>query len=259
MTPYFSRGEISLYCGDVRELLPALKPEPFDLAMADPPYGETSLEWDRWPRGWVATVAAALKPSGTMWCFGSMRMLLERGGELREAGLQFVQDVVWEKQNGSGFVNDRFRRVHECACQFRLEGSRWEDVFKSPVMTMDAKKRSVSRRVSPPHMGKVRNASYSTDDAGPRLMRSVLKIANCQGYAENETQKPVGIVSPLIEYACPPGGRMLVPFVGSGTDLEIAFLRGIAAVGFETRESQCEVAVKRISALLDLRPAKAVG
>lgn len=36
-----------------------------DLIVTDPPYGETSLEWDRWPAHWP-TFARSLAPA--MWC-----------------------------------------------------------------------------------------------------------------------------------------------------------------------------------------------
>ena len=54
MKPYYADEQVTLYCGDFRELMPgvlAIHGEP-DLVLTDPPYGETSLAWDRWPDGW---------------------------------------------------------------------------------------------------------------------------------------------------------------------------------------------------------------
>src|ERR1051326_7486412 len=74
--PYYSDETVQLFYGDYRELLPILLADhSFDLVVADPPYGETSLDWDRWPDGWPAAM-----PGRSMWCFGSMRMFLERRG-----------------------------------------------------------------------------------------------------------------------------------------------------------------------------------
>jgi site-specific DNA-methyltransferase (adenine-specific) len=47
-----------------------------------------------------------------------MRFLAPLFGEFAEHGFKYSQDVVWEKQNGTGFHNDRFRRVHEHAVMF---------------------------------------------------------------------------------------------------------------------------------------------
>jgi len=82
-------------------------------------------------------------------------------------------------------------------------------------------------------------------DGGPRLMRSVIQVRSSHGYAENETQKPVGILTPLIEYGCPPGGLVLDPFMGSGSTLIAARDSGRRAIGIDIREDQCEIAARR--------------
>ena len=66
--PYYRSpdGQVELYLGDMREVLPALNLQA-DLVVADPPYQSTSLDWDRWPDGWP-TLAATVASS--MWCFG---------------------------------------------------------------------------------------------------------------------------------------------------------------------------------------------
>ena len=56
--PYWQDERCSLYVGDCREVLPALGVTA-DLVLADPPYGETSLPWDRWPDGWLEAARCA--------------------------------------------------------------------------------------------------------------------------------------------------------------------------------------------------------
>src|SRR5580700_1197521 len=104
--PYWTDGTVTLYLGDCRELLPELGRA--DCIVADPPYGETSLAWDRWPEGWLDTAAAATR---SLWCFGSLRMYLKHSAEF--ADWKLSQDLIWEKHNGSGAATDRFKRVHE--------------------------------------------------------------------------------------------------------------------------------------------------
>jgi site-specific DNA-methyltransferase (adenine-specific) len=233
MRPYFEADGIVLYHGDCREFVPP----PCAMTLADPPYGQTSLEWDRWPDGWVRGVSG-----DSLWCFGSLRMFMEHAAEFD--GWKLAQDLVWEKQNGSSFHADRFRRVHEQPAQFYR--GEWGNVYKAVVTTADATRRQVRRKHRPPHMGHIEASSYESHDGGPRMMRSVIYAPNCHGFAEHPTQKPFEILQPLIEYSCPAGERVYVPFAGSGSELEAARLLGRFAVGVEIREQYCETAAKRL-------------
>ena len=244
--PYHTDEWVTLYHGDYRDVLPTLG-QIFDLIVADPPYGETSLDWDRWPKGWPTSMTSYAK---SMWCFGSMRMFLDRGSEF--AGWKFSQDLVWEKQNGSGFHADRYKRVHEHAVHW-YRGD-WADVYHWAQTTPDATARVTRRKTRPTHMGQIEKSAYESHDGGPRLARSVIYCPNMHGRAINETEKPVPVVESLISYACPPGGIVLDPFAGSSSSLVAAKLSGRRAVGIELRETQCEAAARRLSQdVLDFR------
>ncbi|CAN7593140.1 site-specific DNA-methyltransferase [Pseudorhodoferax sp. LjRoot39] len=238
LTPYYQDSAVTLYCGDAMNLLEHLPRA--DAVITDPPYGETSLEWDTWPAGWPA-LARHVAPQ--MWCFGSMRMFMDKGADL--AGWKLAQDIVWEKHNGSGAANDRFRRVHELALHF-YQGD-WKPLYKQPQFTNDATARSVRRKARPPHWGDIGGATYVSEDGGPRRMRSVIYARSCHGFAVNETQKPEEIVQPLVEFSVPPGGLLIDCFAGSGTTLAVARKTGRRAIGIEKRESQCALIAERLS------------
>jgi site-specific DNA-methyltransferase (adenine-specific) len=72
--------------GDCRTDLQPLGP--FDMLFGDPPYGDTSLAWDRRCEGWIEAAAGMLKPAGSMWVFGSMRFFQDVGPRFRGAGWQ---------------------------------------------------------------------------------------------------------------------------------------------------------------------------
>lgn len=245
MRPYFDGGDVMIYHGDCREIVPSLEVQA-DCIIADPPYAQTSLEWDQWPDEWPS----AMVSSASLWCFGSLRMFLRRAADFDAAGWQLSQDIVWEKHNGSAFHTDRFRRVHEQVAHF-YRGP-WSSVYKSVPVTHDATARAVRRKMRPNHMGNIGDHAYESHDGGPRQMRSVIYARSMHGRAENETQKPEGIVAPLVEYACPPGGLLVSPFMGSGTDLGVARLSGRRAIGIDVRESQCEIAANRLLQCLPL-------
>lgn len=241
MTPYYDHDGITLYCGEERDIVP--KMERVDLVVTDPPYGETSLEWDVWPVGWPCR---ASKKACQMWCFGSMRMFLEQSRQLSH--WKFAQDIVWEKHNGSGLAADRFRRVHEHALHFYI--GEWSALYlKALVVTIkeDRVRQPIKRGSKPQHFGGIEEGSpYEFN--GQRLQRSVFTVRSCHRYAVNETQKPEAVIAPLINYSIPkPGGVVLDPFAGSGTVLAVARSQGRRAIGIEKRESQCAEIVKRLA------------
>jgi site-specific DNA-methyltransferase (adenine-specific) len=239
VTPYYADDDVTLYHADCRELLDG-SDITADCIVTDPPYGETSLAWDKWPDGWPTAVSGAAR---SMWCFGSMRMFLDRRDEF--VFWKLSQDVVWEKQQGPGVAADRFRRVHEHAAHWYR--GKWQDLtHKTPRDGIRGIFRSTSRSLSP--AAGLGNHRPSTDERdGSALLRSVLKVRNMNGRSLHPTEKPVGILDPLIRYACPPGGTVLDCFAGSGSTAEAARLTGRKAILIEADEKYCELIARRMS------------
>lgn len=222
MKPYFTDGTVELYHGDFREVLTALD-QPADLIIADPPYGETSLEWDVWPDGWPAFMGTV---SSAMWCFGSMRMFLDQRDEFADYTPSF------------GIA----------------ESGR--DIYHETPTESSARRDTARRKYRPAHSGAIGDGSYQSVDGGPTLMSSVMYARSMHGKAINETEKPVALLEPLISYACPSGGLVLDPFAGSGSTLVAARNLGRRAIGVELREDQCEKTALRLAqAVLDFGSA----
>jgi site-specific DNA-methyltransferase (adenine-specific) len=250
MTPYYADDTVTLFHGDMREVIPVLGLQA-DLVVADPPYGCTPLPWDRWPDGWPGVLAATGFRS--LWCFGSMRMFLDRRDEF--AAWQLSQDIVWEKANGTSFASDRFKRVHEVATHW-YRGA-WRDVcHQTPRVPAGAGADIHHRRLSP-HEKRARHlgatAGFTYVDDGTRLTRSILRHQSVRG--GHPTEKPIALLDSLIRYACPPGGTVLDPFAGSGSTAEAARFSGRRAVLIEADERYCEAIAQRMSqAPLPLAP-----
>ena len=241
--PYFTDGQVSLYVGDCREVLPALGVTA-DLVLADPPYGETSLEWDKWPDGWPKVAASV---SRSMWCFGSLRMFLGHAGEFDVAGWKLSHDAVMEKSAGAGPSKDRLRRVHETITHW-YRGP-WRDVYHvTPRLPHDGPNVGSRANGAVPHLtGGERTLRTWTDD-GARYARTVLRAKANRGHLHiHPNQKPVHVLELLIAYACPPGGLVIAPFAGSGSDLEAARHLGRRAIGIEADEATAEKAARRLS------------
>ncbi len=243
--PYYSDGTVTLYHGRMQDVVPLL--DPVDLICTDPPYGETSLEWDRWPSGWPAIVAPLAR---SMWCFGSMRMFLDHVQEFN--GWKFAQDVVWRKQQGTGLQADRFRRIHEHTLHFYR--GEWSQLHRQVPRVVTNSRATVMHRdpaSSPTHQAATRSGgTYET--GGTALEVSVLNVRNMHGRASHPTEKPTGILEPLIAYSCRPGGTVLDVFAGSGSTLDAARRLGRKAIGVEADEGYCEVIANRMrSGVLD--------
>jgi site-specific DNA-methyltransferase (adenine-specific) len=217
--------------GDCREVMKTWPAGAADACITDPPYGDTSLEWDRRVSGWVDEVARVLKPAAPVWVFGSMRYLAGLFEVMQRHGFQYSQDIVWRKQNGTGFHVDRFRRVHEHAVMF-YRGA-WADVYRQPQFTNDAVARTVRRKTRPTHTGNIDAGHYVSEDGGPKLMTSVMDVANEHGRAVHPTQKPLHILAPLLRYSVPPGGIVIDPFFGSGSMGVAAEMLGMLWAGAE--------------------------
>lgn len=247
--------EIRLITGDCREVMP---PEgPFDMILADPPYGDTSLTWDRRVEGWLQRAHAVLKPTGSMWVFGSMRFFMATAADFAGAGWRYAQDIVWEKHNGSAFHADRFKRVHEHAVQFYRASAAWAEVFNEVQHTADATARTVRRKKRAPHWGNIEEGHYVSEDGGPRIMRSVIFMRSMHGRAIHPTEKPAGLLEILIKTSCPPGGLVGDWFAGSGAGADACQLTGRRYVGAEIDADMAARARDRLASSLFAAPAAA--
>lgn len=254
--PYYADDTVALYHGDCRDLLPALGVRA-DLILADPPYEQTSLTWDRWPTGWLS---AATGCAASMWCFLPLRQFAMppyRGQEFTAAGWRLSQDLepaletahdhlTWEKHNGSGFTTDRFRRVHETITHWYR--GRWSSIYHDtptiPGIARDAA--PFSRRRPPAHTSAIGPGTYTYGTT--RIARSVLHVRSVHGSAVHPTQKPVDLLEVLIRYGCPPGATVLDPFAGAGSTGVAARAAGRRALLIESDERHCHQAARRLAA-----------
>jgi site-specific DNA-methyltransferase (adenine-specific) len=241
--PYYADDLVTLYLGDCREILPALGVTA-DCIVADPPYGETDLPWDKWPDGWVD---AAAQVTNSLWLFASMRLLLAHHQEF--VGWRFSQDVIWSKPRSTVPLADRFMRSHETVT-FWYRGN-WNVTHHDAPRTASHAPMHKGGAFSSSqwnHPGSTLGSVRSDDHATTRIMRSVIEAGNLwNGSAIHPTEKPLGILDPLIAYACPPGGLVIDPFAGSGSTLDAARCSGRRAIGIEADERYAEMAARRLS------------
>ena len=246
MEPYYTDEHVALFHGDCREAIHAINFDALglpDLVVTDPPYGETSLAWDRWPEGWPSAVADYVN---SMWCFGSMRMFLEQRDEFE--GWKLSQDVIWSKPRGGVAYPDRATvRTHEIVTHW-YRGD-WSEIHHEQQRQEHhgPGKGTIHRGETGPAWNGSRRAHQWTDD-GTRAMSSVIECQTMRMRGVGHpTEKPTGILEPLVAYGAPEGGLVLDPFAGSGATLDAARQASRRAIGIEADERYCEIAAKRLS------------
>lgn len=244
--PFYADEAVTLWHGDCRDILPALRELP-DSCVADPPYGETAAAWDRWPHGWVAAVAAVLPPTASLWSFGSARMFLEHVGEFE--GWKFAQEALWIKHNGTGpGSRTRLTKIHEWA--YHWYRGRWSDLHheweRTPATTPN--KGYVRRQaLQAPHQRPGRENAWQDDGMRqPRSVTFLVQEPSVRYRKRHQDEKPLAVVLPLVRESTPPGGLVLDPFAGSGSTAVAARLAGRRAVLIEADERSCEVIAARL-------------
>ena len=71
-------------------------------------------------------------------------------------------------------------------------------------------------------------------------------VANVGRREEHPTEKPVGVMEPVVRWWSYKDDHVLDPFVGSGTTLVAAYRLGRQATGIEISEEYCELAARRL-------------
>lgn len=230
--PYWTDGKRTIYHGDCREILPTL--DCVDITFSSPPYnqipettssglmaegsrklnsGYDSISDDMPEEEYVAFVVGVFKhcvklSRGLVWINHKTRYR-DRAGihPLQMFPWPFYSEVVWDR-GGSITLNARkFAPSHEYIYGFGT-----------------------------PHYW----------DSSKNTLMSVWRIDPERNIKSHPCPFPLSIVSRCIVASCPPGGKVLDPFMGSGTTLLAAKLEGLEAVGIELSEKYCEAAVKRL-------------
>lgn len=105
MQPFFDHDNLTLYCGDLREVLPTLPENSVDFVVTDPPYGYSFMEkdWDHdvpGPEYWRA-IARVCKPGALMLAFGGTRTYHRLTCAIEDAGWEIRDCLMW--LYGQGF------------------------------------------------------------------------------------------------------------------------------------------------------------
>ena len=218
MTPYYEQSGVTIYHGDCREMLPALRA---DLCIVDPPYGIDFVS------AWGAT------------SFG------------RIVGDHAVA-VDWVPALGPDTVYflTRWDVLEELRVAFSATGRKVRDVLVWDKLSHGAG--DPAKAWAPCHELIIYASATALPLSRPRP-QNVLRFARVDGGAvgtqtRTPLQHPAQKPEPLLRHILSKhdGCSVLDPFMGSGTTLVAAKRLGRRAIGIEIEERYCEIAVRRL-------------
>jgi len=265
--------QVELHLEDAFQGLSRLETNSIDLAIVDPPYGASSTaSWAYESKERLAGFGGDWKLTQESWDLitqhesfeGTIRWLQELKRVVRATGSIWIHSTY----HNSGFVN--------VACQLLNV----EIINEVVWFKRNAFPNLACRRLTASHEtilwahtgGKKREYLFNYDEAkratfvGDKLkeadkqLRTVWDISNNKTkeelfFGSHPTQKPLRLTDRLLLIAGKPGGTLLVPFVGSGTELVSGVRYGMNVVGFENKEEFFDLAKRRLENELARAPS----
>jgi site-specific DNA-methyltransferase (adenine-specific) len=229
MKPYYEESGITIYHGDCREVLPTLAPTA-DSLITDPPYAI------------VNTFGVQKKPNG------SRRLQFDWDGDGAFESVMEGIDLALELLPQSAFVFCGYDTVTPINCALREHGLTpkpfaWVKKCPAPAAPGNWWPSAFELAV----YGYREGAWFG--DTDPK--RANVIVADSYRYGQpgkvdHPNQKPLAIIQHLVESITPASGRVVDPFMGSGTTLVAAKQCGLRAIGIEVNEAYCEMAVNRL-------------
>lgn len=253
-----------VYKMDCIEGMTSLPDNSVDLIIADPPYnlskgGNWSWDnsvvlkglggnwnkvmesWDAMPLeeywkftlAWISEAERILKPSGSMWIFGTYHNIGIINVVCQMLEIEIINEVVWFKRNS--FPNLSGRRLtasHETLLWCHSGGKKRQyyfdyDYSKNGVFESDLIKKP------------------------GKQMRTVWDVPNNKTkvelkFGKHPTQKPLRLLERIVGLTSKEGDLMLTPFCGSGSECVAAKIAGRDYIGFEIEDEYVELAEKRL-------------
>lgn len=243
--------------GDLQDCLDSLPDGHFDLIIVDPPYNldknfhgrrfaaMKSGDYEEYLRSWFHKLCDKLRPDGSLYMCGDWRCSSSMQRVIEER-LTILNRITWQREKGRGAranwkngMEDIWFAVKDPGnyC-FDIESVKLRRRVLAPYKT-DGKPKDWEETAS----GKFRTTCPSNfwDDIS-------VPFWSMPENTDHPTQKPEKLYAKLILASSRPGGRILDPFMGSGTAAVVARKLGRRFCGIEINREYCLWAAKRLEA-----------
>jgi len=230
-------------CRDCLKILPLIPDGAVDAVITDPPYNTTQNDWDAplefekfWPhiKRITHTVIATSSQPFTTDLINSNRSW-------------FKYEWIWCKTRCSDFLNSNTRplKQHENICVFTGIGAKYNP--QGLICQRSDNSRPAKRQVRISNYGQQKEHKFSEFTNFPTTLLSIPNPKNEIEETLHPTQKPVALMSYLIQTYSGFNNLILDPYAGSGSTLVAAKQLGRRYIGIEISPKYCKIAEQRLA------------
>lgn len=240
------------------ERLQAIPENSIDMVFADPPYmlsngGITCQsgkvlsvnkgDWDK-SQGiekdfefhfkWIEACRRVLKSEGTLWVSGTYHSIYQCGYAIQQLGFKILNDITWFKPNASPNLSCRYFTASHENFIWALKDPKAKHTFNYETM---------------------RKSDYHEDfiKKPEKQMRSVWVVNTPKTseklHGKHPTQKPLDLLTRIIQASTNEDDLILDPFAGSSTTGIAAKQLGRKFIGIDISKDYLDLSIKRYNDL----------
>ena len=242
--------DTTIYNDDCMKVLKELPDNSVDLVLTDPPYGTTSIEWDKllnFDEVWTE-LKRIMKPKTNALFFGSQPF----SSFVVTSNIDwFKYELIWNKNKcGSpGLSKYRPNKIHENILVFANEsGAVYNPIMEEGDPYVRKSEKGYGSGKNTHGYGFGNKKSFGSKNDGTRYPKSILHASRNFSAQQtvHPTQKPTNLLNWLIMTYSNPGDIVLDFTMGSGSTGVSAKLTGRKFIGVEIDKGYFDISRERI-------------
>lgn len=210
------------------------------------------FEYQEWCSSWASEWLRVLKPGASVFIFAGRRLSHRCICAMEEAGFIFRDMIAWEKDSAphrAQRISEVYKRRNDSENEKKWYGWRvgnLRPVFE-PILWFQKPYKlgaTLADNVINHEVGAFNDLLWNKYTINSQNIIKTKKEKSDHGL--HPTQKPLQLMSALIELTTKPGQLVLDPFMGSGSTCVSAKSLGRKYIGFELDKNYFEIAEQRI-------------
>ena len=267
---YARSKDYVLYQGDSLALMDQFADQTFDLIFADPPYflsnggftcsgGKRAAvkkgDWDKsngveadhaFTSEWLKKCQRLLKPTGTIWVSGTQHVIFSVGFAMQQLGYKLLNTVTWYKPNASPNLACRYFTHSTEILVWASPGAKGKLQHRFNYKDMKAENGGKQMRDV---WALPKTGEEELNDSGEGALWNMTTAKPSEKmHGKHPTQKPISLLSRIVDACTEEDSLVLDPFCGSGTTGVAAVSKGRRFVGFDLDRTYLELTRKRLDA-----------